>query len=75
VQLSCLVGGDACSDADDREHGDGHVDQQQDLPGGDRQHEATRRRTDREPDQTHRGDEGDRTDPQAVVGEQPEGQR
>ena len=43
VQVGRDVRGDAEPHADDREHGDRHVHQQQDLPRRDREHEATRR--------------------------------
>jgi hypothetical protein len=69
------VGGDPAADAEDRERGDGHVHQQQHLPRGDREHEAPGRRADGEPDQADRRDQRDRADAQALLVEEPEGQR
>ena len=57
VKVGRDVRGDAEPHTNDREHGDRHVHQQQDLPWRDREHEAARRRADRKPDQTHGRDE------------------
>jgi len=75
VEVGRLIRCDADSYADDRERGDRHVDQQQDLPRCYREYEAAHRRPDGEPDQPYGRDEGDHTNAQAVFLEQPEGQR
>ena len=75
MELAGVVGGDAEPDADDRERGDRHVDEQQHLPGRDREHEAAGGGADREPDEADGRDHRDRPHAEAVVLEQPEGQR
>lgn len=75
MEVGRLIRCDADSYADDRERGDRHVDQQQDLPRCYREYEAAHRRPDGEPDQPYGRDEGDHTNAQAVFLEQPEGQR
>jgi hypothetical protein len=74
VQVIGRVGGHAESDADEGEHGDRHVRQQQHLPRRDGEDEAARGRADGEADQPGGGDDGQGPHAQVVGGEQAEGQ-